>query len=233
MRSCIVRAALLLVAALLVPACSTQKRKNPPVITFTSPSGGATNVAPAPVIYIRYDKDLDPATIPGSFILADTVGVINCSVTYYPALLEVRMIPNSSLVPDRDHQVTILAGIKSTDGAQVSANLFFQFHTKNTTDVTRPGSPTNLAVDVPSTTQSSVTLTWTNSTDDVGVDHYDVFMALSPGLEDYTSRLITGATPQPITGLAAGTTYYFVVRAVDAAGNTDTNTTEVVATTLP
>ncbi len=227
------RAVLLLAAALLVPACSAKDRKNPPVITFTSPSGGDTNVAPAPVIYIRYDKDLDPATIPGTFILADTVGTISCTVTYHPALLEVRMVPNASLVPNRDHQVTILAGLQSTDGATVTVNLFFQFKTKTTADVTRPSSPTNFAVDAPSATQTSVNLTWTNSTDDVAVDHYDLFMSLTSGAQDYTNRLMTGATPQTVSGLTAGTTYYFVVRAVDAAGNTDLNTTEVAASTLP
>src|SRR4029079_18396595 len=108
-----------------------------------------------PVIYIRYDKALDQSTIPGSFILADTNTTIGCVVSYNPALFEVQMVPSGALAANMDHQVTILAGIKSTDGAQVGVNLFFQFKTAAAaTDGTRPSSPTSLAIVAGSITQT-------------------------------------------------------------------------------
>src|SRR5258708_23187699 len=95
------RAFLLLVAVLFVPACGTQKRKNPPVVVFTSPSSGASSVPRQPIIYIRYDKPLDPSTVDsGHFILADSVGVIPCAVSYNANLFHVRIIPNTAIGND-------------------------------------------------------------------------------------------------------------------------------------
>jgi len=239
MRSFVVSGRLLLIlaAVLLVPACSTQKRKNPPVIVFTSPASGASSVPRQPVIYIRYDKALDPSTVNSSqFLLADTVGTIACTVSYNPALFEVRMVPSVALGSSsaiKDYQVTVLAGVKSTEGAMVTVSLFFQFTTIISADSTRPTFLGDTTISTPST-QTSLTLNWTDGSDDVAIDHYDIFMSLSSGAEDLTNRFTTaGGTPAVVTGLTAGTTYYFIVRAVDAAGNTDLNTTEATAATLP
>ena len=72
---------------------------------------------------------------------------------------------------------------------------------------TTPGTPTTSA---PSGT--GVTLSWTASTDAVGVTGYRIFAN--------GSQIATSATNSvPITGLTAGQPYYFWVQAVDAAGN--------------
>ncbi len=60
---------------------------------------------------------------------------------------------------------------------------------------------------------SSVTLAWTASHDNVGVDHYSV----------YRGTTLIGAPVQPTftdTGVAQGKTYSYTVTATDAAGNT-------------
>jgi hypothetical protein len=240
MRSSILRAALLLVAALLVPACATQKRKNPPVMIFTSPSGGASNVPRQPIIYIRYDKALDPATIPGSYILADSNGTISCTVTYNPALFEVRMTPNSALGADATtvlYQVTALAGIKSADGAEVSVNLFFQFTTVADVDKTRPAFGGISSIDT--ATSNSLTLHWAaNATDlpDNNFQEYRIYMSTSSGTEDLTTPLTTTSTALMnlvVGSLAANTTYFFIVRARDSLGNEDANLVEMSLATLP
>ena len=46
------------------------------------------------------------------------------------------------------------------------------------------------------------------------------------------SKKCTGVVPCPGLGLAANSTYYFVVRARDAAGNRDLNKVMLSATTL-
>ncbi|HEX4563279.1 MAG TPA: hypothetical protein VH115_02390 [Solirubrobacteraceae bacterium] len=58
---------------------------------------------------------------------------------------------------------------------------------------------------------------------------YDVYLASAPGGEDY--RMPTWTTPRGVTifrtpGLPSHGTFYFVVRARDAAGREDANTTE-------
>jgi endo-1,4-beta-xylanase len=91
-------------------------------------------------------------------------------------------------------------------------------------DVTPPTAPANLAVT--GKTATSVSLSWTASTDDVGVTGYDV---------DGGSFVVPGgtATRATISGLTPGLTYAFTVRARDLARNTSTTSNTVTVTTAP
>jgi hypothetical protein len=82
--------------------------------------------------------------------------------------------------------------------------------------------------------QGGITLTWNAAIDDLtstpGIGYY-VYEATAAGAEDFTvpsfvvdpglTTYLVPDLPQP------GATYYFVVRALDAAGNVDENTVEV------
>jgi hypothetical protein len=76
------------------------------------------------------------------------------------------------------------------------------------------------------------TLTWTAATDGVtpsGQIVYDVYVATSPGAEDFSKPTYTtppGITSYRTPGLPSHGTFYFVVRAKDLAGNEDRNTVE-------
>jgi hypothetical protein len=61
---------------------------------------------------------------------------------------------------------------------------------------------------------------------------YHVYVATTAGAQDLTAPTTTvvGQTTARLTGLTAGTTYHVVVRAEDAAGQIDCNTTERSAT---
>ncbi|GAA3241592.1 carbohydrate binding domain-containing protein [Actinocorallia longicatena] len=79
-------------------------------------------------------------------------------------------------------------------------------------DTAAPTVPGGVSAGSP--TSSSLNVTWTASTDDVGVTGYDV-------LRSGTSTPVTvSGTSYTATGLAANTAYSFQVRARDAAGNT-------------
>ncbi|GAA4891550.1 cellulase family glycosylhydrolase [Streptomyces coeruleoprunus] len=89
---------------------------------------------------------------------------------------------------------------------------------------TAPGTPTASAV-----TATSVTLTWTAATDNVGVTGYDVVRVGSGGTE---TRVATSTTPTAtVTGLAASTPYTFALYARDAAGNRSARSATVDVTT--
>jgi len=92
-----------------------------------------------------------------------------------------------------------------------------------------PMLATNLAAS--GVTSSGATLTWTASTDNVGVTGYDVLRA--PGASGGTFAVV--GTPAGTTftdsGLAANTTYRYQVRARDAAGNTSAVSGTVPVTT--
>ncbi|WP_248574874.1 GEVED domain-containing protein [Flavobacterium sp. H122] len=91
-----------------------------------------------------------------------------------------------------------------------------------TADAQAPSAPTNLAAS--GTTSSSTNLTWTASTDNVGVTGYRIYSG---------STLVATSTANSatVTGLAASTTYSFTVRAIDAAGNVSADSNAVNVTT--
>lgn len=78
-------------------------------------------------------------------------------------------------------------------------------------DTTAPTAPSGLSS--PSKTSSSVNLSWTASTDDVGVTGYDIYNGST------LAGSTTGATTFTVSGLSASTAYTFTVKAKDAAGN--------------
>lgn len=84
---------------------------------------------------------------------------------------------------------------------------------------------------------TEINLSWGSATDDRTASSnivYLIYMSTTSGGENLASPTasITGGTSKTITGLTPGTTYYFVVRARDEAGNIDTNTVEKFTTTL-
>jgi Fibronectin type III domain/CARDB len=89
-----------------------------------------------------------------------------------------------------------------------------------------------------SITTTSMTLSWSAATDNVtpqGNIQYLIYMATTSGGENFATPSFTttpGATSFNVPGLNPDTVYYFVVRAMDEAGNIDTNTVEMSARTL-
>ncbi|MHA6757577.1 cellulose binding domain-containing protein [Streptacidiphilus sp. PAMC 29251] len=89
-------------------------------------------------------------------------------------------------------------------------------------DTQAPTTPANLTVT--GTTSSSAALSWTASTDNVGVNGYDVYR----GGTLVGTATGTGYTD---TGLSASTAYSYTVKAVDAAGNLSAASNSATATT--
>jgi chitodextrinase len=96
--------------------------------------------------------------------------------------------------------------------------------TTASSDSVAPGAPT-LTATVQSST--SVALSWSGSTDNIGVTNYTIF---SNGALIATNGT---ATTYTAAGLTAGTRYSFVVYAKDAAGNTSPASNAAAVTTTP
>ena len=158
----------------------------------------------------------------------DTGGLLNNDWTTWDeakyALLEPALWAQDGSFVSLDHEVP-LGGQGSTTGISLSEAVGTDptpTPTGPTTDTVAPSVPTGLSA--AATTASTVPLTWTASTDAVGVTGYDV----------YQGAVKVASTPTPgytVTGLAAGTDYTFAVRAKDAAGNTSAASAPVTATT--
>jgi len=80
----------------------------------------------------------------------------------------------------------------------------------STADTSAPTTPSNVSAS--SITETSATISWSASSDNVGVTAYYVYSGST-----YLGQ-VTG-TSANLTGLTAGTTYTYSVSAVDAAGN--------------
>ncbi|MEU8268839.1 cellulose binding domain-containing protein, partial [Sphaerisporangium sp. NPDC049002] len=92
----------------------------------------------------------------------------------------------------------------------------------DTTAPTKPGTPAASAI-----TSTGATLSWTASTDNVGVTGYDVYRVGSPDVKVGTAT----STSYVLTGLTASTSYTYYVVARDAAGNSSAASTSVTFTT--
>ena len=90
-------------------------------------------------------------------------------------------------------------------------------------DTTAPSTPTNLVAS--GTTQTTTTLTWNASSDNVAVTGYEVFL-------NGSSIGTVTTTSSNITGLTASTAYSFTVRSFDAAGNNSAMSNVANVTTL-
>ncbi|HQK39886.1 MAG TPA: endonuclease [Flavobacterium alvei] len=89
-------------------------------------------------------------------------------------------------------------------------------------DTQNPTAPTNLAVT--GSSSSTVSLSWTASTDNVGVTSYDVYVnSVFKSTVSGTTALVNGLTPS--------TTYSFYVVAKDAAGNSSAQSNAINGTT--
>ena len=131
---------------------------------------------------------------------------------------------------DGTQAVTIpnTAGTQNRIMIKGSNHIFFDVSNTNftitagTSDTTVPSTPT---LSASGTTQTSTNLSWTTSTDNVGVTGYNVYRGTT------LLTTVTGTT-YTATGLTASTAYAFTVRARDAAGNLSAVSNTVNVTTL-
>jgi fibronectin type 3 domain-containing protein len=143
--------------------------------------------------------------------------------TYFHAYLDYGSygtLPTDQLEAALSAQVSqnVTAGIYTFTAQAYSAMILSQ------PDTNAPSVPTGLAA--AGTTTSTTHITWTASTDDVGVAGYNV----------YRNGNLLGSTAAPgyfDLNLTPSTTYNYSVAAYDVAGNTSPQAGPASATTLP
>jgi len=155
----------------------------------------------------------------------DNVGVTGYRVFRGGALLvtlgAVTTYQDSGLSPSTTYSYTVqavdAAGNASGQSVAVSAS------TPAVPDATAPSTPSGLTASAASSSQ--IGLSWTASTDNVGVTGYRVYrggaLLVSVG----------AVTTLQNTGLSPSTTYSYTVQAVDAAGNASGQSAAASATT--
>src|SRR5712691_10556308 len=196
--------------------------------------------SPAPQLVVTTaatPADTQPPTAPAGLVAAavgdrqinlswtastDTVGVDHYVI--YRGVVQVGTSTTTSfsdtgLQPSTAYSYTVKAVDAATNASAAS-------NTATATtlaDSSPPTAPMNLAASPVSAT--SIGLSWTAATDDVAVDHYDVYR----GATKVGSSTTTGYTD---TALQPSTSYSYTVKAVDAALNASPASNTATATTL-
>ncbi|MBD8497234.1 lytic polysaccharide monooxygenase [Paenibacillus arenosi] len=130
-------------------------------------------------------------------------------------------------VPSRSGYHVILAVWEIADTGNAFYNVIdVNFGGSNPVDTTAPTAPGALAS--PSKTTNSIALTWSASTDAVGVTGYNVYSGST------LVGTVSGSTLNyNVTGLSPNTAYTLKVKAFDAAGNLSPDSNSITVTTNP
>jgi chitodextrinase len=173
----------------------------------------------------------DAATIASVSLIriGNVTHTINMSQRYLPltfavgsSALTVTAPANANLAPPGVYMLFLV----NSNGVPSVASMI-NFGTP-APDTQPPTQPTNL---IATGGLGSVSLTWNTSTDNVGVTGYHVYRSTTSGFTPSPSNLIANASTNNYTdsGLFAGT-YFYLVAAFDAAGNTSTPSNEASGT---
>lgn len=139
----------------------------------------------------------------------DNVGVTGYTVYYGSSSVNVTgtSATVSGLTPNTSYTFTVKA--RDAAGNLSASSAAVTRVTPAGNDTAAPSAPSGLQVTARS--GSSISLAWSASTDNIGVTGYIVSYG--------STNVNVSGTSAVISGLAAGTTYTFSVKAVDAAGN--------------
>jgi chitodextrinase len=175
----------------------------------STPTNLRTTTSTATSISLSWDAATDNTGVAGYTVYNAATSVANSSATSY-TLSGLACATTYSLAVDAYDA----AGNRSAK-AQISAS------TGACPDTSPPTTPTGLAASTP--TQTSITVSWTGSSDNVGVTGYGRYS---------NGALVSSGTgtSYTYTGLTCGTSYTLAVDAYDAAGNRSGKATITKAT---
>jgi chitodextrinase len=184
----------------------------------TQPPTAPTNLSATAPSHDRVDLTWNASTdnvgVAGYWVVRGGVTIAQTSATSYP---------DSSVLPSTEYSYQVIAFDAADNNSQPSNTATVT--TPEAPDTQEPSVPTGLDASAVSSTQ--INLTWNASSDNVGVAGYRIYRNSS------SSPIATvGNTSYGDTGLSPSTTYAYVVRAFDAAGNTSGPSNTASATTL-
>lgn len=186
---------------------STPDTENP-----TAPANLTASNITNTSLNLTWDASTDNVGVASYEIFQDGVSIGTAASTTYFV---------SGLTQNTTYDFTVFA--KDAAGNTSPVSNTENVTTTNIVDITPPTAIVDLSSS--NITDSSVTLTWSDSTDDQGVTGYDVYQ--DGGLIGTTTNLVYN-----VSGLTASTSYTFTVFAKDGAGNTSGVSNSEIVTTL-
>jgi chitodextrinase len=191
---------------------------------FTITAGSTDTVAPSAPTTLAAAGTTQTTTNLSWTASTDNVAVTGYDV-YQGATLKATVTGTTYSVTGLTAATAYDFSVKAKDAAgniSASSNVVNVTTLAPVADTTAPTAPTTLAAS--GTTTTSTNLSWTASTDNVGVTGYDVYQGA-------TLKATVTTTTYSVTGLTAATAYTFSVKAKDAAGNISASSNVVNVTT--
>lgn len=194
-------------------------------------NAGNRSAASLPFI-VRTRNDLAPPTVPAglvasaigqtSFILTWQPAVDDIAVDFYEITGPVRVDGTTTTCTDLLPGTAITRSVRAVDTAGNRSG-WASIQVTTLPDTIAPSVPTGLAA--ANITSTTATVSWTASTDDAGVDRYEVRIGT-------TTMGSTTQTSFQLTGLAPATAKSCTVRAIDRTGNASAWSTALGFTNL-
>ncbi|GAA2621683.1 hypothetical protein GCM10010399_61020 [Dactylosporangium fulvum] len=213
------------VGAIVAGGLGTVAHAAAPAVTAVTPKNGATGVPVTAQPTITFNEATDPASLRYSFVKTAGGAAVPAYYTYDAPTHTFTFKPRAALADSTRYTLTVK--VKDTSGVLSSPYIWaFTTGVADRTAPSAPGTPT-----VTDVTTTSATLTWSASTDNVGVSAYQIFS----GAGSAPIATLTGAPPATSTtlsGLTPATAHSITVKAVDAAGNVSAASAPVEFTTL-
>lgn len=184
----------------------------------TTPSGVTAGTVTNTTVALSWTASTDAVGVTGYDVYQGTTRVGSSTST---------SLTVTGLTANTSYSFTVRA--KDAAGNVSSPSTAVSVRTTNDTtvppvDTTAPTAPSGLVAGT--VTQNSAAISWTASTDAVGVTGYEIF-------SNGTSVGTSATTSFTATGLTAATAYSFTVKAKDAAGNVSAASTALSVTTKP
>jgi Bacterial Ig-like domain len=212
----------------------------PPSVTLISPNSNPTNTTTVPVtdrINIAFSKSMAISTVTSTNIILNN-GTVPGTVSYNSASNTAAFIPSTISGPSLSYAtqyvlqvVSCVSGscIKDTEGNKLtsSATNTFTFTTESAPTGTA-NAPTGLTT---KPGNGQVTLDWPAVN---GATSYNVYFGTSPGVTTTTGTQLPGVyAPAVHLGLTNGTTYHYIVTAVNSFGESLASAESFTTATAP
>lgn len=120
---------------------------------------------------------------------------------------------------------------RALTAAEITTDMNTPVGSGSGSDTQAPSTPSGLSATP--TSSSQVNLSWTASTDNVGVTGYKVERCQGSGCSSFSQIAVTATNSYVDAGRAPNTAYVYQVRAYDAAGNDSSYSATAAATTPP
>src|SRR6202030_1433256 len=205
---------------------TTPKGTNPDTTPPTTPTSLAAAATSSTQVNLTWGASTDNVAVTGYFVERCTG--TNCSSFAQVGVAGTTNFSDTGLIAATSYSYRVRA--KDAAGNASGYSNTSSATTQAGADTTPPTAPAALVATASSSTQ--IGLTWTASTDIVGVTGYRIERCTGASCTSFAQiGTTTGATTFSNSGLTASTSYSYRVRATDAAANLSNFSNTATATT--